>query len=237
MIAPKVFAPKRPRPRRVTLIRREADRIGAGPVVMGFLFLAVALSYAVLGRTTAPDPYLGKARRLIARYEAGRPEPARDYESDVYVEALKTLALVSGTPQEESAARDLAMEIQGKMAVQRARERMRGRELLATQEARQRRDRAFMEETQRTTVRADDDEDRAARSKRPGQGGVVRPPDEIILPEADDEPGDGQSNEPPATDGSQTPPKAPATAPGSATPSGDAPPAEAPASGSRPPLR
>lgn len=211
LIAPKVFAPKRPRPRRVTLIKREPDGIGAGPLVMGFLFLAVALSYAALGRTTAPDPYLGKARRMIERYESARPESARDYESEVYVEALKTLALVSGTPQEESVARDLAMEIQGKMAVQRARERMRGRELLAAQEARQRRDRAFIDESRRTTVRADDDEDHGAHSRRSRAGSEVPSIDEVLPPES----GDQNENEPKGDEPEQNPAAPP--------PEGDAP--------------
>lgn len=161
MIWPRLFAPKRPRPQRAGSPKRKHKGMGPKPALLGFAFLCVTVAYSMFGRSEPPEPHLVSARRIIDRYEEGRPESARDYESETYAKALDHLALVSGSSSQASEARNLIMEIRGKIASQRSRVRSQSRDLAARQEARQRRDLAFFEGTRRIVSAPDPDDDRA----------------------------------------------------------------------------
>jgi hypothetical protein len=176
--------------------------MGPKPALLGFVFLCVTVVHSLFGHTEPPDPHLLKARRLIDRYEEGRPEAARDYESETYARAMELLEQVSGSATEDSEARSLMMEIRGKIASQKARVRSRNRDLAARQEARQRRDLAFIEGTRRIVSGPDEDSERKATPRKPdptppppsarGAGGAgfdePEPEPELLPPEWQAEP-------------------------------------------------
>jgi hypothetical protein len=128
----------------------ESARPGAGPLAVALVVLCGALGWAaVTNRREAEDPHLATARRLVARYEEGRAETARDYESPAYVEALAALARVPAGSAAYPEAAALAQKIRARVSAQRDRARARQAELARRQAAAQRRDDALAEATRR----------------------------------------------------------------------------------------
>jgi len=165
LFAPKLFKPKGPRPTKedgdapAPTKRRRKKGGGAGPLLLGTLLFVVSILHAWVGRKDEPDQHLLKARRMLERYENGRPEAQRDYESEAYVKVLDQLARVPQRSPQAIEAEDLAESIRRKIDAQRAAVRARERELATRQSATQRRDQAFFDGVRQEPLAAEDPDD------------------------------------------------------------------------------
>jgi hypothetical protein len=146
---------------------------------VGFLFLCVAVCHALLGGADPPpNSDWIHAQRLLDRYEAGRPEAERDYESETYRRILDHLAAVPSGAPERVAAQELINTIHGKITAQRARSRWRMRELAERQASQQRRDASFFEGIRRGGSFPDRDDAAASpRFMSPPPPASSQPPD------------------------------------------------------------
>jgi hypothetical protein len=118
-------------------------RSSRAPFTAGALLVLLGAAFAVVGGRGGPDPHLVRAREIVARYERGKTEEARDYAAAPYHAALAELDLVPRSSRSAREAQAFAADLRGRMDRQAARAREQSVRIEKRQEAQQRRDEEF----------------------------------------------------------------------------------------------
>jgi len=99
----------------------QRDRKSAWLAAIGVASLLGLVALGALALRDRPDPHYVRATKMVEAYELGKPEPARNYSNDVYRDALAELAQVNSASVSAQPAREMAEDIERRIAAFHAR--------------------------------------------------------------------------------------------------------------------
>ena len=144
--------PARPEKRpeiKLSAAKVESRFIGPVPFAIGVIALAATLGFAHRVSSKTEDPNYVRATENIKQYEFGRPELERNYDSEIYAEALDALAKVEPGSISAEKATLLVAEINSRTDLFHRRVAARTATERALEAANINRDREFMAAYQR----------------------------------------------------------------------------------------
>jgi hypothetical protein len=97
---------------KITASRPESRFVGPIPMAIGLVALAAIVGFAIRASGKADDPNFLRAKESLSLYEAGRPEIERNYDSEIYANALADLGRVAPDSISVGPAAELVADIQ-----------------------------------------------------------------------------------------------------------------------------